>query len=89
MRSPPKRPALGELQGCFYRQREYPRYTGRPASGQSIRSGLAEGARKQVIGRRMKQTGARWRVRRANRMATLCCTLHSDNWDNYCGHLLH
>ena len=35
---------------------------------------------KQVIGRRMKQTGARWRVRRANRMATLCCTLHGDTW---------
>lgn len=38
--------------------------------GQSIGSGLVEGACRQVIGRRMKQTGARWRARRANRMAT-------------------
>jgi hypothetical protein len=58
-------------------------------AGRSIGNGLVEGACKQVIGRRMRQTGARWRVRQANRMATLCCTLHSDNWDNYCGHLLH
>jgi hypothetical protein len=36
----------------------------------------------------MKQTGARWRVRRANRMATLCCTLHGDTWDGYWKHCL-
>jgi hypothetical protein len=42
-----------------------------------------EGACKQVIGRRMKQTGARWRIRRANRMAALCSTLHSDTGDPY------
>jgi hypothetical protein len=34
----------------------------------------------------MKQTGARWRVRRANRMATLCCTLHGDTWGGYWKH---
>jgi len=47
-----------------------------------------EGACKQVIGRRLKQTGARWRVRRANRMATLCCTLHGDTWKTYWEHVL-
>jgi hypothetical protein len=41
-----------------------------------------------VIGRRRKQTGARWRVRRANRMATLCCAFHSDTWGAYWEHLL-
>jgi hypothetical protein len=51
-------------------------------------SGLVEGACKQVIGRRLKQTGARWRIRRANRMATLCCTLHGDTWDTYWAHRL-
>jgi hypothetical protein len=44
---------------------------------------LVEGSCKQVIGRRLKQTGARWRIRRANRMATLCCTLHGDTWKPY------
>ncbi len=36
----------------------------------------------------MKQTGARWLVRRANRMATLCCTFHGDTWAPYWDHLL-
>jgi hypothetical protein len=30
----------------------------------------------------------RWRVRRANRMATVCCTFHGDTWKNYWGHRL-
>ena len=83
MRARAKRRALDELEGYFYRQREHLGYAGRLASGQSIGSGLVEGSCKQVIGRRLKQTGARWRIRRANRMATLCCTLHGDTWKPY------
>jgi hypothetical protein len=82
-RSVAKRRALDDLQGYFYRQREHLGYAGRLANGQSIGSGLVEGACKQVIGRRLKQTGARWRIRRANRMATLCCTFHGDTWTDY------
>jgi hypothetical protein len=59
---------------------DYPR---RRAAGQSIGSGMVEGACKQVIGRRLKQTGARWKVRRADRMASLCGLLYSDLWDTY------
>ena len=88
VRSPAKRRALDELEGYFYRQRGHLGYAPRLARGQSIGSGLVEGACKQVIGRRMKQTGARWRVRRANRMATLCCTFHSDTWKPYWQHRL-
>jgi hypothetical protein len=88
VRSPAKRQALDELEGYFWRQREHVDYAGRLGCGQSIGSGLVEGACKQVIGRRMKQTGARWRVRRANRMATLCCTLHGDTWAGYWAHRL-
>jgi hypothetical protein len=76
------------LEGYFYRQREHLGYAVRLASGRSIGSGLVGGACKQVIGRRRKQTGARWRVRRANRMATLCCTLHGDTWKTYWDHRL-
>jgi hypothetical protein len=83
VRSGAKRRALDELARYFYRQREHLGYAGRLGCGQSIGSGLVEGACKQVIGRRMKQTGARWRVRRANRMATLCCALHGDTWAGY------
>lgn len=87
-RSAAKRAALDDVAGYFGRRAELLGYAGRLAAGQSIGSGLVEGACKQVIGRRMKQTGARWRVRRANRMATLCCTLHGDTWDTYWAHRL-
>jgi hypothetical protein len=82
-RSAAKRAALADVARYFARRADYLGYAGRLARGQSIGSGLVEGACKQVIGRRMKQTGARWRVRRANRMATLCCTLHGDTWKPY------
>jgi len=36
-----------------------------------------------MIGRRVKQTGARWRVSRGNRMASLGAMLYSDYWDTY------
>jgi hypothetical protein len=83
-----KRSALADVAGYFERRAEYLGYAERLANGQSIGSGLVEGACKQVIGRRMKQTGARWRVRRANRMATLCCSFHSDTWNPYWDHRL-
>jgi hypothetical protein len=58
-------------------------YAARLAAGRSIGSGLVEGSCKQVVGRRLKQTGARWKVRRAERMATLCAVLASDQWGDY------
>jgi len=58
-------------------------YPSRRAAGQSIGSGLVEGACKQVVGRRLKQTGARWKVRRAERMATLCGVMYSGLWETY------
>ena len=83
VRSAAKRAALADARGYFARRAECLAYAERLALGQSIGSGLVEGAWKQVIGRRMKQTGARWRVRRANRMATLCCAFHGDTWTPY------
>jgi hypothetical protein len=82
---------LGELAGAawdgvrdyFAPHRGHTDYAGRLACGQSIGSGLVEGACKQVIGRRLKQTGARWKVRRVERMATLCAVQASDQWDAY------
>lgn len=88
VRSAAKRAALADASRYFRRRAETLDYAERLSSGQSIGSGLVEGACKQVIGRRMKQTGARWRVRRANRMATLCCTFHGDTWKPYWEHRL-
>jgi hypothetical protein len=83
VRSPGKRKALAGLRGYLERQQAHLGYAERLGSGQSIGSGLVEGACKQVIGRRLKQTGARWTIRRVNRMATLCCALHGDTWKPY------
>lgn len=58
-------------------------YAQRLAEGRSIGSGQVEGACKNMIGRRLKQTGARWRVRRVNRMANLCCLIYSHGWKPY------
>ena len=55
----------------------------RLACGEPIGRGLIEGACKQVIGKRMKQTGARWTVANANRMAELCCLTDSGQWADY------
>ncbi|NQV27318.1 MAG: hypothetical protein HQ518_23470 [Rhodopirellula sp.] len=51
--------------------------------GRSIGSGLIEGACKNLIGRRLKQTGAHWKVRRVNRMAGLYAVMYGDNWNRY------
>jgi hypothetical protein len=83
VRSAAKRGALDDAVRYFERRADYLGYAGRLALGQSIGSGLVEGACKQVIGRRLKQTGARWKVRRVERMATLCAIQASDQWDTY------
>jgi hypothetical protein len=53
-------------------------YRRRLAEGRSIGSGMVEGACKTAIGKRLKQTGSRWRTRRVERMAALCCAVYSD-----------
>lgn len=58
-------------------------YRRRLAEGRSIGSGMVEGACKTAIGLRLKQTGARWRIKRLDRMAALCCTWYSDLFDAY------
>jgi hypothetical protein len=58
-------------------------YRQRLAEGRSIGSGMVEGACKTAIGRRLKQTGARWRVRRLERMAALCCLLYGELFEAY------
>jgi len=75
--------SLQELAGYFTNQSRHLNYKERLAAGRSIGSGAVEGAAKNLIGRRLKQTGARWRVRRVNRMATLCSAFYSDHWDAY------
>lgn len=66
---------------CGHRDRL--NYALRLRRGQPIGSGLIEGACKQLIGRRMKQTGAQWTVDNANRMAVLCSLADADSLPLY------
>lgn len=80
---PTKRASLRSLHRYLAKHATRLEYTQRLAEGRAIGSGQVEGACKHVIGRRLKQTGARWRFRRVNRMASLCCLAYSDHWDLY------
>lgn len=58
-------------------------YLERLAAGRPIGSGLIEGACKNYLGRRLKQTGARWLIPNANRMAALGSLVYADQWTDY------
>jgi hypothetical protein len=75
--------ALVTLTGYFAAHTGRLNYCHRLYTGQSIGSGMVEGAAKNLVGRRLKQTGARWRVENVNQMAELCCLTYSDHWNLY------
>ncbi|AWM37006.1 hypothetical protein GobsT_50980 [Gemmata obscuriglobus] len=58
-------------------------YALRLRRGQTIGSGLIEGAAKNLIGRRLKANNARWVPENVNRIAGVCCALYSGTWDAY------
>jgi hypothetical protein len=80
---PARQAALDDLIGYFAKHTGRLGYCGRLYAGRPIGSGLVEGAVKEVIGKRLRQTGARWEVSNANRMAELCCLAQGDDWDDY------
>lgn len=83
MRSTRKRESLDALQAYLSNHTDHLNYADRLAQGRSIGSGQVEGACKNLIGRRLKQTAARWKVRRVNRMAGLCSIMYSSQWTAY------
>ena len=58
-------------------------YAVRLKRGQSIGTGLVEGAAKNLIGRRLKANAARWKKENVGKMAGLCSALYSDCWDTF------
>ena len=74
--------AVQSLLDYLGKNKERLRYAERLATGRSIGSGLIEGACKNLVKRRLKQTGACWRVPRANRSAVICAALYSNQWDD-------
>jgi hypothetical protein len=75
--------AASEVLNYFCGHQQRLNYALRLRRGQPIGSGLIEGACKQMIGRRMKQTGAQWDVDNANRMALLCSLAYADSLPLY------
>ena len=70
--------------GCIWRTiAERLKYRGRLSEGRAIGSGQIEGACKNLIGKRLKQTWAMWKVDRLNRMASICAVRYSEQWKYY------
>jgi hypothetical protein len=81
----PQRAALAKLADYLRPHAQHLNYAERLATGRPIGSGLVEGACKNYLGRRLKQTGARWLIPNANRMATLGSLVYADQWTDYWG----
>jgi hypothetical protein len=75
--------ALGSLLNYFAGHQQRVRYALRLRRGQSIGSGLVEGSIKQLLNRRMKQTGARWKEAHVGPFVELGDLANSPEWDAY------
>jgi hypothetical protein len=75
--------ATDELIGYFAKHVGHLNYRDRLVAGESIGSGAVEGTNKQLIGKRLKQTGARWLPKNAVAIATLCSADYVDDWEDY------
>lgn len=80
---PASQQAIAHLRTYFEYHRSRVNYRKRLSEGHSIGSGQVEGACKNLIGRRLKQTGARWKLRRVENMAALCSVMYSNDWNRY------
>ena len=75
--------ALAELTGYLAAHTCRLNYAHHLYTDRSIGIGMVEGAAKNLIERRLKQTGARWVMPIADAMASLCRLSYSDHWDLY------
>jgi hypothetical protein len=79
----PGREALDNLVCYFAKHVTRLNYCARLYKGQSVGSGMVEGAAKTLIGKRLKANAARWRVGNVQLMGELCCLAYSDTWPAY------
>lgn len=59
------------------------RYADFRARGLFVGSGVIEAGCKTVIGKRLKQSGMRWKIESANNITALRCLFLSDRWDDF------
>lgn len=75
--------SLGGMLNYFAGHQDRLNYVLRLRRGQSIGSGMVEGAAKNMIGRRLKANNARWLEGNVNRMAGLVCAMYGGVWESY------
>lgn len=75
--------ALGGMLNYFASHRDHLNYASRLKRGQSIGSGMVEGAAKNMIGKRLKANNARWCENNVNKMAVICSTFYSECWEAF------
>lgn len=75
--------ALGRVLNYFAGHRQRLPYALRLCRGQSIGSGLVEGTIKQLLNRRMKQTGARWKLEHVGPFVELGALVDDPQWHAY------
>ena len=75
--------ALGETLNYFAGHQGRLQYAARLRRGQSIGSGLVEGSIKQLLNRRLKQTGARWKTGHVGPLVEFHALANSPEWNDY------
>ena len=76
-------PALGTMLNDFAGHQDRLNYVLRLKRGQSIGSGMVEGAAKNMIGRRLKANNSRWCATNVNRMGVICSAMYSGYWEAF------
>jgi hypothetical protein len=75
--------ALGGVLNYFYGHQDRLGYALRVRRGQSIGSGLVEGSIKQLLNKRLKQTGARWKVEHVGPFVELGALAAGPEWQAF------
>jgi hypothetical protein len=75
--------ALGEGLNYFAGQQDRLHYALRLRRGQSIGSGMVEGTVKQLLNKRLKQTGARWRVEHVGPLVEFGALAQGPEWNAF------
>jgi hypothetical protein len=75
--------SLGGVLNYFCGHQDRLNYALRLCRGQSIGSGLVEGSIKQLLNKRLKQTGARWKVEHVGPLVELGALAASPEWQDF------
>ena len=75
--------ALGGVLNYFAGQQGRLNYALRLRRGQSIGSGLVEGSIKQLVNKRLKQTGARWKGEHVGPLVELGALAAGPEWQDF------